>query len=289
MIADTYTQLVFHVLAHVRLTGPGDLFDRRYIDWAAERFSAEDTELLAQGATWLACVWAMDPRCDQLHRFCDLHRDVAELLAHADRSLIELHPHEVADPALLEAVRELEGAELLHASLAVLAPRFTEVIAEQAPALERARVSVGEWLACLAEWCPGLADTRVELVWALGPHGRALPGRCLVGAPTPWSGCSSARQAVLAAHEHAVTLAGSGDDYVGEEWTALTELATWLERADPELRAAHGAWLASLELGPLLAEALARELLTAADAEALTDQPYQRAERLIAARAAAPR
>jgi hypothetical protein len=261
-VAEDYTQLVFHVLAHVRLDGPGSTFDRRYLAWARARLEPADLEVLEHDASLLSRLWNADVRrYDQLHRLCDLHADLASARACADRSLAELRADEVADPPLLEHLRELEGAELIHATLALVEPRFTAVICELRPALAQARREVGVWLERLARWCPGLASVRVELVWALGMHGRALPGRILVGAPAAWNGCSPARAAVLAAHEFMVAQ-GSGD-YVADEWAALRGLADALREAEPELRAAHREWLASLELGPLRAAATARGLTSA--------------------------
>jgi hypothetical protein len=280
MIADEFTQLVFHVFAHVPLSGPGDVHDRRYVAWAAGHFDEADQRLLTQDAALLARLWNGDSRYEVLHRFCDLHASVADFLKCSDRPLAELRPDEVADGRLLARLRELPGAELLHATLALVAPGFARVFAELQPDLEQARARVSGWLERLE------VQANVELVWALGLHGRALPQRILVGAPAGWNGCSPARQAVLAAHEHTVARV-SNDDYVADEWAALTELAYRLRDADPELREAHRDWLASLYLAPLLAAAVARNLLSAALAEAIDRHPLDRAVRLSAARAGA--
>ncbi|MFO7563504.1 MAG: hypothetical protein R6X02_12735 [Enhygromyxa sp.] len=284
MIADEFTQLVFHVLAHVPLAGPGNIHDPRYVAWAAGRFDDADRRLLAHDAGLLARLWDADSRHEALHRLCELHEGIAGLLACSDRPLAELRDHEVADPELLERLRGLAGAELLHADLALLAPSFARVFAELLPTLERASASLRPWLERLEPACPGLSSARVELVWALGMHGRALSGRILVGAPADCNGCSPARQAVLAAHEH--TVAGvDADDYVTLEWAALTELAHRLREAEPPLREAHRDWLASLDLSSLLAALVARGQLGAAEAAALERDPADRPARLSAARA----
>jgi hypothetical protein len=281
MIADEFTQLVFHVFAHVPLRGPGDVHDRRYVAWAAGVFEAADRELLAHDAALLARLWNEDRRYEVLHGFCDLHASFAEFLKCSERPLSELRPDEVADAELLVRLRELPGAELLHATLALLAPSFTRVFAGLKATLEQAGASVSEWLGRLQ-----LAEVRVELVWALGLHGRALPQRILVGAPADWNACSPARQAVLAAHEHTVAGVAMGN-YVDDEWAALTELAYRLRDADPELRDAHRDWLASLDLAPLLAAVVARNALSAAEAEAIDADRFGRAVLLSAARAGA--
>lgn len=287
MIADEFTQLVFHTLAHAPLRGPGDVHDHRYVAWAREHCDAGDQQLLEHDASLLARLWNDDPdRYDLLHRVCELHAGIDGLIACSDRSLAELSPREVADPALLEQLRELPGAELLHAALALLAPAFVRVFADLQPTLARADASVRAWIDRLGPHCEGLTRARVELVWPLGLHGRALSSRILVGAPAQWNGCTPARQAVLAAHEHTVRRVDA-DDYVSVEWAALTKLAQQLRDADPPLRDAHREWLASLDLSPLLRAVVARGQLSAEEAEALERDGKSRAERLSAARASA--
>ncbi len=286
MIADEFTQLVFHVLAHLRLEGPGTLHDPRYLGWAGPRFEPEQRRLLEHDADLLTRLWNANARYDRLHGFCELHHDWAGFIASVGRSLSELGRDDVADLGVLETVHSLDGAELLHATLALISPSFHELFVELGPTLADADAELCGWIDRLASVCPGLADARIESVWALGMHGRGLSSRILVGAPAAWSECSAARQAVLAAHELAVARVGT-DDYVADEWTALTELAGRLRDAEPELRAAHRDWLASLELAPLTRAAVARGYLDPRDAAALLDEPSERADRLSAARAAA--
>lgn len=285
MISDELTQLVFHTLAHVPLVGPGDTHDPRYVAWAAGRLDAADEQLLIHDAALLARLWNADSRYQALHGMCDLYGGLAGLRACSDRPLVELRRDEVADPELLVAIRELPGAEVLHATLGLLATRFVRMFAELRPALEHADASVRVWLDRLDDACPGLAASQVELVWALGLHGRACEGRILVGAPAEWNGCSPARQAILAAHEH--TVARLGGDYVAGEWAALTELADRLRTADAALRDVHRGWLASLDLSPLLAAAVERGYLSAAEGAKIDRDAANRPARLSAARAGA--
>lgn len=59
MIADRFSQLVFHTLAHVPLPGPGNVHDPRYVARAAGRFDAGDQQRLE---TTLTCSGACGAR-----------------------------------------------------------------------------------------------------------------------------------------------------------------------------------------------------------------------------------
>jgi len=288
VIADEYTQLVFHVFAQVPLAGPGDVWDPRYVAWAATRFDAAGRRMLEEDTRLLALLFAADARHERLHAFAQLHASWAGFEASATRSLAELGESDVADRELLGSVRGLDGAELLHTTLGLLGAEYLSVFAGLRRELELEAVRVRGWIERLAAVCPGLETARIELVWALGLHGRALSNRILIGAPWGWSGCTAARQAVLAAHEHTVASVG-GRDYVDQEWAALTGLAKAMRDAEPDLREAHRDWLASLDLRPLTFAALARGYVDPAAATKLLDEPDQRADRLRAARAAGPR
>ncbi len=249
-IADELSQLVGHVLAHVPLAGPGNLWDPRYVAWARAQTSREDQALLEHDAALLARLWDMDPRLDALHGLFDLHTGLEGLRATAARPLAGLRGDEVADAALLDELRGLDAAELVHASLGVLVGSFSRVLEACADELARARVDVDPWLRRVAACVPELDATRVELVFALGQHGRALPRRILIGAPATWNGIDPAWPAVVAGHE-ALVLASGYSGYVECERWALAELRERMRSADAELRAAHAAWLASLDLSGL--------------------------------------
>src|SRR5262249_8669865 len=140
-----------------------------------------------------------------LHGMFELHGDLDEFRRTAARALVELDACDVRSPQLLASLRDeaiAPLAELLHTTLALLVDDVAALLAEVTPQLELARARVESFVDRLAEVVPGLDQSRVELVWALGVHGRAFPERILIGAPTAWSGCSAERQAVLAAHEH---------------------------------------------------------------------------------------
>ena len=272
VVADSFAQLVAHVLAHVPLDQAGNLYDPRYVAWARRHADAADRQLLEHDAALLARCWRADRSLDLLHGFCQLHRSLAAFERSCSRALTQLQPEQVDDPQLLAALKGAPAAELLYATLALLADRFASTLARLEPQLARACDQMQPFTRRLAEVVPGLAGARVELVWALGMHGRALRGRILVGAPSTWSRCSPARQAVLAAHEHLVGSAGADRtaDYYECEWAALTGLAAYMHKADSELRAAHAGWLAELDLSDLTAVLLARGRVTPAQIQALS-------------------
>lgn len=283
-VADGFAQLVAHVLAHVPLDAPGNLYDSRYLAWAETAIGAGERAILAQDATILARCWSEDSRLDRLHGYCALHRSLARFRVTAGRELAALEAAEVSAPGLLAQLRELPAAELLHASLALVVDDFEAVLSTLEPELARACEQMSPLLEGLAAHVPGFASARVELVWALGMHGRAFEDRILVGAPAAWSGCSPARQSILAAHEH-VVLASERRDHVGREWDALTGLARLMATVDADtdalgLRAAHADWLASLRLTELLAELVERRWLSPALARTLDHEAGARARAL---------
>jgi hypothetical protein len=283
-IADRFAQLVAHVLAHVPLAEqPGNLHDARYVAWARERMPANACALLEHDAALIGERWRSDRRLDVLHGVFELQGDLDEFRRTAARTLAELEMHEVRSPTLLALLRDpaiAPIAELLHTTLALLVDDYALTLAGLAPQLESARESVEPILDRLAAIVPGFEHARVELVWALGVHGRAFPDRILVGAPAAWSGCSAARQAVLAAHEHCVR-ASVADDYLGSEWDALVGLARIVGGSnDPELRDAHARWLAELDLDELLRGVVARGWLSHDSARSLLDDRLGRASSL---------
>jgi hypothetical protein len=284
VVADGFAQLVAHVFAHVALDQqPGNLHDGRYVAWARERITEDARELLENDAALIRDRWRGGSRLDVLHGLFELHRDLDGFRRTTTRTLAELDVHDVRSPKLLALLRGRETAlvaELLHTTLALLVDEFESVLDGIAPQLESACEQVEPLVDRLSAIVPGFAHARVELVWALGVHGRAFRDRILVGAPAAWSGCSARRQAVLAAHEHCVR-SSHANDYLGSEWDALVRLAGAMRGGDDrELREAHARWLAQLDLDELLAGVVARGWLAPDDARSLHADRPGRAGRL---------
>lgn len=275
--ADGFSQLVFHVLAHVPRTGPGALFDARHVARCEYFFSRTAQRLLTRDARTLGRLWQLSPALDVLDALPDLHTSLSAFRRTADRPLADVRPDEVASPALLLALqRHGATAELVHTMLGLLVDEFIRVHGLRIePLLDHATRAIGPWMERLAAFVPGLAAARVELVWGLGRRGRALPGRIFVGGVDPEDEPLNA--AIVAVHEHAVSTSGHLD-YLRSEWSALVRGARWLRAAPAPLRDAHAHWLANLGLEPLLDDACAVGLASPADADALRCDRARRAQ-----------
>lgn len=267
-VADDFNNLVFHVLAHVRRAGPEDLYDARHVMWARGVFSAEAQALLEEDAAMLGALAQAGADLVMLDAWPELHGSLAEFRRTAGRGLSEVRVEEVAEAWLLRTLQRAGLAgEVMHAAMGLLAGEFARVYARWiAPWGAAAAAAIEPWLARLMDVVPGLAETQVELVWALGRHGRALPGRVLVGCVDHEE--DPVTPAIVAMHEYAVWSSGQVD-YVPTEIDALARGARWVAGAPARLREAHARWVAGLELGPLVTRALACGAIGRADAEGL--------------------
>ena len=90
-VADGYTQLALHVLAHVPQGGPGELYDPRYVAWSTRALGADD--LIADGAV-IGARWRLDPGLAALHALPELFGSIAALRRCAARPLAELGPED---------------------------------------------------------------------------------------------------------------------------------------------------------------------------------------------------
>lgn len=276
-VADEFTQLVVHMLAHVPRAGPGDLFDRRHVAWSATVLSAAAHGRLVADGELLGAMWRADPRLGALEGLLLLHRSMEAFRATAGRALAEVEPAEVAEPAVLRALQRLgPPGELMHAALGLLVDEFLTVCARWiSPWGDEAAGAVAPWLAALAEVVPGFGAARVELVRALGRRGRALPGRVLIGCVDN----DAATSAIVAMHEYAVCTSGQVD-YVGMEWDALVRGARWSAAAPVVLREAHARWVAGLELTGLVDGAVRSGLASPELGARVVQEPARRAELL---------
>ncbi|MCX4246794.1 hypothetical protein [Paraliomyxa miuraensis] len=254
-----FSELVFHVLAHVPLGGAGCSYDPRYRAWARAHMPEEPAQWLEQDAAVLERAWGQGRAPAAVHAWPELLESVAELQAIATVELGALPISRVRAPWVLQRLQAVGGPELelLHATLCAQAPWHASWYGRVlSVALARAADRVRPWIERAALVLPSLASTRIELAWALGSRGRSFPARIVVGAPAEWNEMEPGMSAVLALHEQAVRDGGHAS-YARAEWAALTRLAVRMDGArteQVELARLHARWLASLELRPLLAE-----------------------------------
>ena len=272
-LAGGFTDLVLHLWAHVRAPGPGNSFDPRYVAWARGCFSATEQARVEQDAAIIGARWH-----DSLHAWTMLHRDLDELAATVKEALADVRAPQVADAAVLRALQAIDDPviELAHAALGLLLGPWRSVYSSEVePAMRRVQPEVESALSLAVAIAPGLVDRSVALSWPLGPRGRAMPDRIVVGAPADWNGQAPIVSAVLALHEHAVLEASS--DHFGAEWEALVVTAKRTRDGPAELRRAYDQWLASLDLDAILD---ARPELSPTVRDALLEDAAGRGERL---------
>ena len=289
-LASDYTQLAFHGLAHLWIAGPARLCHEDYAEWSREHLAEPARVPIERDAAILTGLYEHASGSAILQSIPELHASIAQLRAGAGRDLDELSAVDVDAPALLALLQrtELPVVELFRAVIALAAPAYEGawqgwLRAKCAEGLE----AVGAPLEEARQLSPELAVARVELVWALGPRGRAFPERIVVGVPGDWCGTSPELPAILALHEASVRARSrelhdvdDTDRYVRAEWAALRELARAIRHASPALRTAHGRWLASLDLKALCAAAAFRDLCTLEEAEAIATRPGERVKLL---------
>ncbi len=274
-VASDFTDLVFHVFAHIRLRGPGDLFEPAYMAWAQKALSPKLNAILSWDSKLL--LQLESHHLTPLQSMADLHRSIMSFRKTTPKKMRGLHTTEVENAALLDALVQLHPAsEVLHVTLGLVAAEFEAIHRDLIrPHTVQTLAPVAELLEALAPFVPGLRSFPIELVWPLGPRGRALPHRVLAGAPAPWNNIDPATTAVVALHEYAVHL-GSANSYVRTEWAALLTNTMWMGHAPEELQKAHQRWLALLDLQPLLENLEQLRLITAKEAQSLSVEKMQR-------------
>lgn len=283
-VASDFTQLALHALAHLAIDDPGRLDDPAYLAWSKRELPREAREPIERDAGVMAALFGRDPRSAIVHAMPELFRDVAQLRASAARDLAELGPADVAAPGLLAPLREVEVlAELLRAAMALAADAFVATWKGGLEArCQRGARMLTPHLEAMRALHPTLRDARVELAWPLGARGRAFARRIVVGVPDDFASTDPRTPAVLALHEAVVRAQrcesrDARERYVRIEWSALREVARCVGAAPPELRDAHAAWLASLDLAPLCAAACALGLTSESIAARIATEPRERA------------
>lgn len=279
---DGFTDLVLHVLAHVRAGGVGCVHDPRYVAWMQGRAPAELERMLGEDAAVLERAWSGGRMPEVVHAWPELFGSIEALRACARLELRAMRADAVRDAGVLARLVACDRPELelLHATLCMLAPWYADWRrAEVEPALRRAVEAIEPWLEPAERVLPSLGAARIELAWALGSRGRGFPARIVVGAVAPWFEGEAIDAVVLALHEQSVIDSGCAR-WLDAEWAGLTGLSARMTVAPQALRRAHAWWLASLELRPLLDPLHAAGRITAEQRDALQHARDERAERL---------
>jgi radical SAM superfamily enzyme YgiQ (UPF0313 family) len=200
--ASDWTRAVFHVLAHVPAgTLPSSCHHPPYVKWAAERLGASSARLLAEDASVLSRCLGSHRDYARLQLLAWLFDSVSQAEACADRELAVLDRAEVARPDLLAALLPLGAVVEVLRGAVLLEARALDTIAD--PTLDRTELA--NELHARLSIAPTLGAHRVELVPALGPHGRVLGRTIYVGVPATTFGVDATRVAWQAAHEALVS------------------------------------------------------------------------------------
>ena len=251
----SFADLAFHVLAHLAVPGHTSLHSSRYVAWARRELEAPAVDPIVEDVEVLAALHAKERRVESLHALPFLHERIEDMLASAPRPLEELGPDDVADAAVLRALRpvDTELVEILRADIALAARAYARAFETRIrPLLAHACDALRDPFAIACDLMPSLLTARIELAHPLGMRGRVLRDRIVVGSPAEWNDVTPESAIVLAMHERAVSLAhGSWADV---ERHALREVARRIEQAPAPLAEAHHRWLHSLDLTPLLPE-----------------------------------
>ena len=246
-----WSDLVFHVLAHVDLRGVApNVFDARYARWVAAQ-RRRDGGLLAADASLLAALLAEPADAAGVQALAVLFTSTEQAMASARCELRELSADDVGSPAALRALASVtELAEHLRSSALLEAETHAEL-----PEARTDRSQLNAALERVAHCAPALRECELVLCRALTRHGRVFGARVHVGLPDAELGVSAQQVAMQAAHEASVLEAGRALRGLGLQLNerAVEALAVVLfaqRCARGGLVPAHAAWGAQWGVRP---------------------------------------
>lgn len=235
-----YAELVFHVLAHVRVDAPASLYDPIWVSLAERQLGPASARTLAEDAGALGVLAPDHAALAGAQLVAWLFRDLERASACAARPLEELGASDVEAPELLAPlVRAGHAAELLRLAAELETPFFRRL---PEPAVDHASVEAA--LDTVARAAPELARCTIALLRPLRMRGRVRGDRIWVGVPDAERGPSPEHVAWQAAHEATVREVGARPGIAERrvEQMAVVLLAAHAERTDE--RATHRRWLA---------------------------------------------
>lgn len=244
-LASQWTDLVFHVLAHVAATAhrPSSIFDPHYIDFCKIQLGSPTERALAQDIAVLAQVLDTHERLAKAQVLAWLFLDLDQSARVASSEIHELDPGQVASPAALRAICNLGfRVECLRAAAELEAEHYRKLPMPHVPS---PRLEKG--FSQLAVVAPRLGDTQVSVSRALCRRGRIFEGTIVVGCPDEQLGVSEHHVIWQAAHEATVLeveqpAVEAGLDERAIEAAALVLMTERATRAN--LAEEHGLWLA---------------------------------------------
>ncbi|MEM9192523.1 MAG: hypothetical protein AAGF12_25335 [Myxococcota bacterium] len=262
IVGSDFTNLVYHGLAFARVAHHSSLWDPAYLRWARTTLPTDSHRWFDEDARAFEALYHRSPAAEALHGFPMGYADIESFLQSAGA------PVEALDTAhpFARTLRQLPTplVELFRANLALSATAYRDEFArslrtELATTVDRVQPHLDAALSI----DESLDDKSIELVFSLGPRGRGLGTRLVVGAPVPWTSISPATPIVLALHESAVGRASIRNaGYVRSELTALIDLSIRIAGAPSALQEAHTDWVNRLALDSLIDTAVANGLLT---------------------------
>ena len=199
-----WSDLVFHVLAHVDLRGVApNVFDTRYVRWVEQHAGPAGERTLAEDASALARLLLADPVVAiAVQALAVLFDGIDQAQRAAERELGELSGADVVSPAALRAlVGALPAAELLRCA-ALLEADVHRRLLGTGTGWSEAELQLA--LVRVAECAPRLAQCELVLCRALTRHGRVFGTRLYAGVPAEALGVSAEQVALQAGHEASV-------------------------------------------------------------------------------------
>ncbi len=229
-----FPRLVFHGLAFLQLSEPGNLNHRAYQHWCASALPPDAYRALEEDAELISA--RLTSASVPLHA-----------LVHAAPSVASFRSAPFTSAKLPQPLRGVDpvGLELFDIALRRCADPFAEAIAGMPPAPETPRLN--EVRRLLREF-EKVNLRPVHAVRSLGPRGRGYPHVIYVG----WAGFLGLDEdtpAAITLHEELVMNAPDSSYAVAERYAL--QRARELPLSAP-LRGAHERWLSSLDLTGLV-------------------------------------
>jgi hypothetical protein len=246
--ASTWTESVFHVLAHVEAHGlAASCYNPTWITWASAELGPLEERALATDVAVIARTVTTHDELARVQALAWVFEAASDVERVADRELDTLGAEDVASSEALTIARAAgPNAEVVRAAAELELPRLAAIGRISRDSLEAIERALDE----VAPAAPSLPRFEVVAARPLGLRGRALGSTIVVG--VPGIGCPDpAHAAWQAAHEATVSEIASVRDvpFIELERKAIALLRSRARAAG--LGDAHALWLSRLDLRAL--------------------------------------